>query len=220
MAAVPSPDPPSNITTSSGLRVWDSREDKSVSSVSASFNTVMATVTFIDYISALFRFGKRRMMENHIRMVLTDARITLYDCGWSQRRISRELGIHRETVRRHIRLHTGTLSKPAIPTAGKPGRKSQCKPYRQHVEKKLEIGLSAQRIFQDLRYDYGFKGSYEWVTLIFFTLLQSNPGHPPGKIIILPPSLKIARTVKNSRSLSSIVVPSAHKPSYHKGGKV
>jgi len=47
-----------------------------------------------------------------------------------------------------------------------------------------------------------------------------NPGPPPGKIIILPPSLKIARTVKNSRSLSSIVVPSAHKPPYHKGGKV
>ena len=57
-------------------------------------------------------------MGNNIKVAVTNAIITLYDRGWSQRRISRELGIHRETVRRHIRLHTGTLSKRTIPTAG------------------------------------------------------------------------------------------------------
>jgi hypothetical protein len=44
--------------------------------------------------------------------------VTLYERGWSKRRIARELGIDRETVRRHLALAQAGDSKPAISTAG------------------------------------------------------------------------------------------------------
>jgi hypothetical protein len=40
------------------------------------------------------------------------------------------------------------------------GRLSDCQPYRAIIEAKLEQGLTAQRIFQDLAGDHGFDGSY------------------------------------------------------------
>jgi transposase len=112
--------------------------------------------------------------------------------GWSHRRIARELGIHRETVARYVRLGSkpaiptagssskpaiptagssskpaiptaGSSSKPAISTAGSAGRASLCEPHRELIEEKLSLGLSAQRIFQDLLGDYEFDGSYESV---------------------------------------------------------
>jgi hypothetical protein len=104
---------------------------------------------------------------------------SLADRGWSQRRIAGELGIDRETVGRYLRLAgkakpaistTGSAgdseskpailtavpersseSKPAISTAGKStGRKSQCEPLAEVIMAKVEAGLSAQRIYQDL----------------------------------------------------------------------
>lgn len=38
-------------------------------------------------------------------------------------------------------------SKGAISPAGKSGRQSLCKPYHRQIERKIELGLSAQRIF-------------------------------------------------------------------------
>lgn len=84
----------------------------------------------------------------------------LLDQGWSQRRIARELRIDRETVARYARLGEPKASNPAISTAGRP---SQCRPYRSVIEGKLEAGLSAQRIWQDLVSEHGFAGSYESV---------------------------------------------------------
>ena len=43
------------------------------------------------------------------------------------------------------------------------GRPSECEPYRTTVEAKLELGLSAQRIFQDLVGEHGFTGGYDSV---------------------------------------------------------
>lgn len=43
------------------------------------------------------------------------------------------------------------------------GRPSACQPYRTLIEEKLDLGLSAQRIFQDLVGDHGFVGSYDSV---------------------------------------------------------
>lgn len=54
-------------------------------------------------------------------------------------------------------------SKCTISPAGKSGRRSQCEPYREQVELLLDKGLDAQRIWQDLRDDYGFAGSYDSV---------------------------------------------------------
>ena len=115
-------------------------------------------------------------MGNHIKVAVMNSIITLYERGWPQRKIARELDLDRETIRRHIRLNRlvgskpaiptpGNLSdgssKPAIPTAGESGRKSQCEPYRGPIEEKLSQGLSGQRIYQDLRCEQDFPGSYE-----------------------------------------------------------
>ena len=52
---------------------------------------------------------------NELSVSLQHSIITLAASGWSRRRIARELGIHRETVGRHLRL---AEAKPAIPTLG------------------------------------------------------------------------------------------------------
>jgi transposase len=90
--------------------------------------------------------------------------------------------------------------KPAIPTAGcllgdlvfavsghPPGRGSQCEPFRESIRKKLDQGLSAQRIWQDLVSESGFTGSYSSVkrfvrrlgasTPLPFRRMECEPGH-------------------------------------------
>ena len=42
----------------------------------------------------------------------------------------------------------------------KSGPESQCEPFHKVIEDKLQGGLSCQRIYQDLRDEYGFEGSY------------------------------------------------------------
>jgi transposase len=55
-------------------------------------------------------------------------------------------------------------SASAAPVATTPepvaGRLSDCEPWRATIQAKLDLGLSAQRIFQDLTGDHGFTGSY------------------------------------------------------------
>ncbi len=99
-------------------------------------------------------------MANRLKMAAIKAIQYLLGQGWSQRRVAREVGVDRETVARHARPGESEASKPAISTAG---RSSQCGPYRPVVESKLEAGLSAQRIWQDLVSEHGFAGSYESV---------------------------------------------------------
>ena len=96
--------------------------------------------------------------------------------GWSARKIARELGVDRETVRRYrpapeanpAILPTGSgegsETKPAIVPAGsKPGRTSHCEPFSTVIEQALLAGLSAQRIYQDLVRDHQFTGGYDSV---------------------------------------------------------
>lgn len=100
----------------------------------------------------------------------------LFAQGWSRRRIARELELDRETVARYLR---GAPSKPAtlstlgagpplmapdaLPRGTASGRPSKCEPFREYVKEKIEQGLSAQRIFQDLVAERGFAGSYSSV---------------------------------------------------------
>jgi transposase len=134
-------------------------------------------------------------MANVLEVSMQQSIITLSENGWSQRRIARELGIDRSTVKRYVQQHRskpGTESKPAIPTAGsdgsdppKPaisttgssGRVSKCEAHRDFIERRLELGLSAQRIWQDLRDETGFEGSYESVKR-FVRKLEANTGLP------------------------------------------
>jgi hypothetical protein len=133
-------------------------------------------------------------MANYLKMTKVSAILTLREHGWSQRRIARELGIHPDTVGRYIRLSSKD-PKPAKAPTGSEGSKpvkaptgsgdanvcdatsgrSQCESYRKIVEDKLQCGLSRQRIYQDLRDEHGFEGSYYSVRRFVKRLGQDRP---------------------------------------------
>src|SRR5512142_2576556 len=122
-------------------------------------------------------------MSNLLKMAVSETIRTLHRRGWSQRRIADELGINRETVARHLR-QADPLSKPAnaspglegdegapehtvAPPGSTPnpqprgsGRASGCEPWRDVIRAKCDLGLTAQRIYQDLVADHGFAGTY------------------------------------------------------------
>jgi transposase len=121
--------------------------------------------------------------------------------GWSRRRIARELKLDRKTVRRYL---STTAKSPTISTPGSPepaeskppistpgeatgaelvttaleaeaGRPSLCDPHRARIEAKLDAGLSAQRIYQDLVAEVGFSGSYQSVKRFVRRLRRQHP---------------------------------------------
>jgi transposase len=66
--------------------------------------------------------------------------------------------------------------KPAISTAGNgAGRKSQCEPLAAVIMAKVELGLSAQRIYQDLVGENGFTDSYQSVKRFVRKLREAQP---------------------------------------------
>ena len=115
-------------------------------------------------------------MANHLKMAKIDTILTLHVRGWSNRRIARELGIDRETVARHVRAGEGGSNAARAPTGsaaaitveaagdkigadpsalpeadGSPsGCVSDCVSSRDLILAKLDLGLSATRIHQDL----------------------------------------------------------------------
>jgi transposase len=129
-------------------------------------------------------------MANQLKMVQVHTIEGLRRLGWSYRRIARELGIHRETVRNYVlRLEAETQNRPnltpgkladlrpsgalsGIPedskpatnsTAGSSGPRSKCEALHDVILAKLEQDLTAQRIYQDLLAEQKFLGSYESV---------------------------------------------------------
>jgi len=85
---------------------------------------------------------------NILNVSLQYSILTLAAHGWSHRRIARELDLNRETVGRYLRL---ARSKPAISTPGSmAGRQSLCQPWQPQIEAAVSVGLSAQRIYEDL----------------------------------------------------------------------
>jgi len=107
-------------------------------------------------------------MANYLKMTKISAIQTLKESNWSCRRISRELGIHLDTVRKYVNLSAQEYSKPVSAPPGSedskdskaPSSTSQCEPYRKIIEEMLNDGLSRKRIHQDLRDYHGFGGSY------------------------------------------------------------
>ena len=113
-------------------------------------------------------------MSNVLKVSLQTTIYSLADRRWSQRRIASELGINRETVRRYLRLAKPAISiagseegadrKPAISIAGiGAGRRSRCERLAEVIAAKLEAGLSARRIYQDLVEQNDFRDSYQSV---------------------------------------------------------
>ena len=126
---------------------------------------------------------------NQLTVSLQHSIATLAGNGWSQRKIARELGVHRETVGRYLRgvesaakpaiVPPGSPepvdSKPAIVPAGsKAGRTSQCAPWSAVIEQGLLAGLSAQRIYQDLTAAHDFTGGYDAVKRFVRQLAQQT----------------------------------------------
>ena len=63
-------------------------------------------------------------MANQLKVAMYQSIITLHQRGWSRRRIARELGLDRGTVRKYVTAWEQSRtseSKPAISTAGSEG---------------------------------------------------------------------------------------------------
>jgi transposase len=62
-----------------------------------------------------------------------------------------------------------------LSTAGKTGRNSLCLVHADRILKKVEVGLTAQRIYQDLRVESAFAGSYQSVKRYVHKVRQTDP---------------------------------------------
>ena len=60
-------------------------------------------------------------------------------------------------------------------TGGAAGRQSRCQPLAEAIEAKLELGLSALRIYQDLVVEHGFADSYQSVQRFVRRLKEREP---------------------------------------------
>ncbi len=109
-------------------------------------------------------------MSNITKMEIQLSITTLRNQGWSERRIARELGIHRQTVRRYV-----SDSKCTKAHTGKTGPSSQCELHRDRIQEAYQSGLSIERIHQDLTIHHGFTGSYYSVRRFVKTLKIDEP---------------------------------------------
>jgi transposase len=137
-------------------------------------------------------------MANQLRMATVQTVLTLHRQGWSHRRIARELGIHRETVARYVRMdQEGAIpahppsgadppkpanaplgsdaSKPANAPPGSAGRISDCTPFHEVILEKLALGLSSVRIHQDLIAEHAADLSYHSVKRYCRRLKATTP---------------------------------------------
>lgn len=132
-------------------------------------------------------FPERGMlMANRIKMDKVSAILCLHKKGWSYSEIARELGVHRYTVSRYVKLARsgskstsnptpGNIQNSQNPTPGIFGPESTCEPFREEIETKLELGLSGKRIWQDLKAEHGFTASYSSVKRYIKRLGKSTP---------------------------------------------
>jgi len=137
-------------------------------------------------------------MANRLTMAKINAIRTLHSTGHSNRKIAELLGVHRETVGRYVRP-AGAENRPNAPSGsegseagGLPppapsGPPSECASYRQAILAKLDQGLSARRIHQDLSEEPGFTASYYSVRRFVARLRRKSPlpvrrlETPPGE---------------------------------------
>ncbi len=141
-------------------------------------------------------------MANQLTVQEQDAIRTLAKQGWKIRRIAKELRVSRNTVRQYVRALEPTTTPHALvevlesgnrpvqtdpsfdlrdsqidplSTTGKTGRKSLCADHEALLRTKVQDGLTAQRIFQDLQTEIAFTGSYQSVKRYVGKLRQTDP---------------------------------------------
>lgn len=128
-------------------------------------------------------------MGNYLKMIDVKRIQALLSLGWSYRRIQRETGIRRETIARYDNRRRSNAAKAPAGEMAKPAKvpTGSVEPYRQEIEAALAKGLSAQRIWQDLREEYGFGFGYDSVKRFVRKLKKRRPEvadvleHLPGK---------------------------------------
>ncbi len=136
---------------------------------------------------SIFSFGAaimERLHMNYLQDILHRLR-----AGESERRIARDLQISRPTVHKYAELakREGYLAPQAPPpdnatlqTALGPGPQppkmaSSLEPHRAVVEELLKQGLEKMAIWQRLRDNYGYRGSYSAVRRFVAHLVVSEP---------------------------------------------
>ena len=137
---------------------------------------------------------------NYLKMADRQRIQALLELGWSHRRIQRETGIDRKTVARYNprrqakspRVSTGPMAKGARVSAGS---QSACEPYRHIIEAAVAKGLSAQRIWQDLRDDYHFNHEYASVKRFVRRIKRHRPEVSVLLDHINPPRVAIDYTI-------------------------
>ncbi|MBM4448887.1 MAG: IS21 family transposase [Chloroflexi bacterium] len=131
-------------------------------------------------------------MVNYLKMADKQRIQALLELGWSHRRIQRETGIDRKTVARYdprrqpksAKVSTGPSANAARASTGS---QSVCEPYRDIIEASVAKGLTAQRIWQDLKEDHYFTHEYASVKRFIRTVKRRRPEvaavmeHPPGE---------------------------------------
>jgi transposase len=136
-------------------------------------------------------------VANRLTMATIQAILALHRSGHSNRKIARLLGVHRGTVAEHLRA-AESQNRPNAPTgfpdeltvpgevkpAIAPGPPSQCERFRETIAAKVEAGLSAVRIFQDL-VEEGFEGKY-WSVRRYVTRLTAPHDLPMRRLETLP----------------------------------
>ncbi len=119
-------------------------------------------------------------MANFLSVPQQTQILSLHQKGLSQRRIAQELGINRRSVSRYIRR----FSKCTISNIGtSSGRHSACIGFEAAIREKCSLGLSIQRVYEDLR-ELGFEGSYQSVRRFVSRLAktESEPLEAPGRV--------------------------------------
>ena len=98
-------------------------------------------------------------MANRLKMDKVQAILALHARGWPQRKIARELGIHRTTVAAHLPKPTKVpigSEAGAVPggratsEALEPSR-SECEPYRDQIQEMLDQGFPPSASFVSFR---------------------------------------------------------------------
>ena len=143
-------------------------------------------------------------MSNVLKVSHQETIRSLFQQGWSQRRIARELGLHRGTVRGYVETLPKRITNvtpgsaveepskyttdvtsgseldgpPKIATetlATESGGRSSCEGLKSVILSKVDVGLTAQRIYQDLVKEHGVGGSYEAVKRFVSKLKAREP---------------------------------------------
>jgi transposase len=126
-------------------------------------------------------------MSNVLKMAAINSIATLVRAGYSDRHIAAVLDVDRGTVAKYRRENQNPPNAPPGSSGDRPDQDSQnrqkpatgpdslCEPHRELILKKLEQGLTAQRIYQDLVEDHDFTAKYHSVRRYVARLVQKSP---------------------------------------------